>query len=85
MLGRGWFVVIAGGKKLPQPTVTFFEHRSVGPRWKDPMDLAFIRRFLDQGTANGYEVHNGYTREEVSKNGAMSCHVGSPGDAGVPW
>lgn len=36
-------------------------------RWRDPTDLAFIRRFLDSETANSYDPKVAYPEEEASE------------------
>lgn len=41
------------------------------PRWKDPTDLAFIRRFLDSETANSYDPKIVYPKEKVRVNRSM--------------
>lgn len=51
--------------------MTFFDLMRSG-RWRDPTDLAFIRRFLDTETANNYDPKVVYTKEEVGDNSEMT-------------
>ena len=43
---------------------------------KDPNEIGFVRRFLDQDEANDYRTYRAYSPEEVSKQPGRHVFVG---------